>query len=119
MEHCGGAHEGNFVHSLTLTDMHSGWTECAALVVREQTLVVEAISLIRRQLPFALRGLEPPKMQTERNLQNSRLNPEESTSPVDLGGQIPAKCALSTQLKGESRKLKTGWRRGADSNPRY
>ena len=47
-----------FAHSLTLTDIHSGWTECAALVVREQTLVVEGISLIRRQLPFALRGLD-------------------------------------------------------------
>ena len=58
VEHCGGVHEGSFVHSLTLTDIHSGWTECVALVVREQTLVVEGISLIRRQLPFALRGLD-------------------------------------------------------------
>ncbi|HJZ17358.1 MAG TPA: transposase family protein [Stellaceae bacterium] len=58
VEHCGGEHEGSFAHSLTLTDIHSGWTECAALVVREQTLVVEGISLIRRQLPFALRGLD-------------------------------------------------------------
>ena len=59
VEHCGGVkHEGNFVHSLTLTDIHSGWTECAALVVREQTLVVEGIGMIRRQLPFLLRGLD-------------------------------------------------------------
>jgi hypothetical protein len=51
VEHCGGAHEGNFdnfLHSLALIDMHSGWTEYAALVVREQTLVVEALSIIRR-----------------------------------------------------------------------
>lgn len=62
MEHCGGVkHEGNFVHSLTLTDIHSGWTECAALVVREQTLVVEGISMIRYQLPFVLRGLDTDK----------------------------------------------------------
>jgi hypothetical protein len=59
VEHCGGVkHEGNFVHTLTLTDIHSGWTECAALVVREQTLVVEGIGMIRRQLPFVLRGLD-------------------------------------------------------------
>jgi hypothetical protein len=59
VEHCGGVkHEGNFVHTLTLTDIHSGWTECAALVVREQTLVVEGISMIRGQLPFVLRGLD-------------------------------------------------------------
>jgi hypothetical protein len=59
VEHCGGSKQGgNYVHTLTLTDIHSGWTECAALVVREQTLVVEGISTIRRQLPFLLRGLD-------------------------------------------------------------
>lgn len=43
VEHCGGMKDGgNFVHTLTLTDIHSGWTECAALAVREQSLVVEA-----------------------------------------------------------------------------
>jgi hypothetical protein len=46
----------------------------------------------------------PPKVQTERNLQNSRLNPDESGSPVDLGCRIPAKCAFFTQKK---RILKT------------
>jgi len=58
VEHCGGVKEGNCAHTLTLTDIHSGWTECAALVVREQNLVVEAISMIRGQIPFALRGLD-------------------------------------------------------------
>ncbi len=59
VEHCGGVkHEGNFVHTLTLTDIHSGWTECAALVVREQNLVVEGFSMMRHQLPFVLRGLD-------------------------------------------------------------
>src|SRR5215469_17685572 len=57
VEHCGGVKVGgSFVHTLTLTDIHSGWTECAALLIREQTLVVEGISLIRQQLPFAIRG---------------------------------------------------------------
>jgi hypothetical protein len=59
VEHCGGVKEGgNFVHTLTLTDIHSGWTECAALTVREQSLVVEGISAIAQRLPFALRGLD-------------------------------------------------------------
>jgi hypothetical protein len=53
VEHCGAVkHEGNFVHTLTLTDIHSGWTECAALVVREQNLVVEGFAMMRQQLPF-------------------------------------------------------------------
>jgi hypothetical protein len=59
VEHCGGMKEGgNFVHTLTLTDIHSGWTECAALAIREQSLVVEGISAITQHLPFALRGLD-------------------------------------------------------------
>jgi hypothetical protein len=59
VEHCGGRKDGgNFVHTLTLTDIHSGWTECAALTVREQSLVVEGISAVARRLPFALRGLD-------------------------------------------------------------
>jgi hypothetical protein len=59
VEHCGGVKQGgNFVHTLTLTDIHSGWTECAALTVREQSLVVEGINAVSRRLPFALRGLD-------------------------------------------------------------
>ena len=38
--HCGGRLAGSFVHTLTITDIASGWTECAALAVREGTLVV-------------------------------------------------------------------------------
>jgi hypothetical protein len=59
VEHCGGVKEGgNFVHTLTLTDIHSGWTECAALAIREQSLVVAGIDAIAPCLPFALRGLD-------------------------------------------------------------
>src|SRR5260370_39857610 len=59
VEECGGVKVGgNYVHTLSLTDIHSGWRECAALVVREQSLVVQGISAIRRQLPFLLRGLD-------------------------------------------------------------
>jgi hypothetical protein len=55
VKHCGGVKkDGNFVHTLTVTDIHSGRTECAVLAVREQSLVVEGLSAIARVLPFAL-----------------------------------------------------------------
>ena len=39
--------------------------------------------------------LSPPtKVQTERNLQNSGLNPDETSSLVDLERRIPAKCGF-------------------------
>jgi hypothetical protein len=59
VEHCGGMKEGgNFVQTLTLTDIHSGWTERAALAIRERTLVVAGISATAQRLPFVLRGLD-------------------------------------------------------------
>lgn len=45
-------------HSLVLTDIASGWTEAAPLVVREGGLVVETLDRIRVGLPFALRALD-------------------------------------------------------------
>jgi hypothetical protein len=56
--HCGPRAEGSFVHTLVLTDVASAWTECVALPVREQSLVVEAIRGLRPKLPFALLGLD-------------------------------------------------------------
>jgi hypothetical protein len=49
---------GSFVHTLVLTDIASGWTECMALLVREQHLVVEAIVRLREQLPVVLLGVD-------------------------------------------------------------
>jgi hypothetical protein len=55
--HCGERAAGSFVHTLVLTDVASGWTECLALPVREQTLVVEAITGPCPRPPFSFRGL--------------------------------------------------------------
>lgn len=56
--HCGAVNRGSFVHSLVLTDIASGWTEAAPIVVREGALVVETLERIRMSLPFALRALD-------------------------------------------------------------
>jgi hypothetical protein len=56
--HSGPTAEGSFVHTLVLTDIVSTWTECIALPVREQALIVEAINGVRPKLPFPLRGLD-------------------------------------------------------------
>ena len=49
---------GNHIHSLVLTDIASGWTEAAALIVREQTLITVTLDEIQSRLPFAMRGLD-------------------------------------------------------------
>jgi hypothetical protein len=56
--HYGDVNGGSYVTSLVLTDIASGWTEAASLVVRESGLPVEALGRIRQGLPFALRALD-------------------------------------------------------------
>ena len=56
--HCGGSMAGTFIHTLVATDVCSGWVECVPLLAREQSLVVEGIEVIRRQLPFPMLGID-------------------------------------------------------------
>ena len=56
--HCGTSVAGSYVHSLVLTDIASGWTEAAALIVREQTLITVTLDEIRSRLPFPILGLD-------------------------------------------------------------
>ena len=56
--HCGENMAGSYAHTLCLTDVASGWTECVALLVRESTLVIQAIESLRACLPFLLRGMD-------------------------------------------------------------
>ena len=56
--HCGKSVAGRHVHSLVLTDIASGWTEDAALVLREQVLVRETLEKVRATLPFPMLGLD-------------------------------------------------------------
>ena len=59
VEHCGGSQTGgDYVHTLTLTDIASGWTECVAMRVRDQMLVIEAFEKVAAQLPFAMLGVD-------------------------------------------------------------
>ena len=46
--HSGPTAKGSFVQTLTLTDIATGWTECAPLLVREQKLLTEVLSEMRR-----------------------------------------------------------------------
>lgn len=59
VEHCGGAKtDGDYVHSLVLTDIATGWTECVAMPVRDQTLVVQGLAKAAGDLPFPMRGVD-------------------------------------------------------------
>ena len=56
--HSGPQAGGAFVQTLVLTDIASGWTECAPLLFREQQLLGEVMTVVREGLPFALLGFD-------------------------------------------------------------
>lgn len=56
--HCGGRMEGRFLWTLVATDIATGWSESLPILVREGAVVLTALQLIRRQLPFPLRGID-------------------------------------------------------------
>ena len=59
VEHCGGPKtDGDYVHTLTLTDIASGWTECVAMRMRDQMLVIEAFEKVTADLPFEMLGID-------------------------------------------------------------
>lgn len=56
--HCGESMAGSFASTLVLTDIASGWIECVALLVREGSLIVDALERLCVTLPFPLRGID-------------------------------------------------------------
>ncbi len=56
--HSGPTARGSFVQTLVLTDIATGWTEFAPLLVREQKLLTQVLSEIRKRLPFELLGFD-------------------------------------------------------------
>jgi len=56
--HCGTTMAGTFINSFVLTDIKTGWTECLALLYKDQDLVVRGLEEARRRFPFPVRGLD-------------------------------------------------------------
>jgi hypothetical protein len=56
--HSGPTAEGSFIPTLTLTDIATGWTECAPLLVRKQTVLIAVLRAICKRMPFARLGFD-------------------------------------------------------------
>ena len=56
--HCGSTTEGQYLNTLTCTDLCTGWTDVTALLHRSQEAVSGAIQLLRQRLPFPLLGID-------------------------------------------------------------
>jgi len=58
VSHSGNSADGEFLQSLNLTDIHTGWSESRAVMGKSQTAVREALEELRAALPFPLRGVD-------------------------------------------------------------
>ena len=56
--HSGESGDGEFLHSLNQTDIHTTWVETRAVLGRGQAGVQQALAEMRQVLPFALRGID-------------------------------------------------------------
>ena len=56
--HCGNTTAGQYLNTLTCTDICTGWMALSALPQRSQQAVCEAIHRMRQRLPFPLLGID-------------------------------------------------------------
>ena len=56
--HGGTSVAGSFIQTLTMVDVATGWTECLPLVMREGSLVVEAIKRAQSLFPWIILGAD-------------------------------------------------------------
>jgi hypothetical protein len=56
--HCGSTTEGQYLNTLTCTDICTGWTDVTGLLHRSQQAVSEAVRHMRLRLPFPLLGID-------------------------------------------------------------
>lgn len=55
--HEGGSSRGDFIQTLDVTDVATGWTECRAVRNKARIWVIEALDQIRQQMPFPWLGM--------------------------------------------------------------
>src|SRR6266542_1648722 len=56
--HCGTTTEGFYLHTLTATDVATGWTECIGVWGKSQRAVFAGLETTRGRLPMRLLGLD-------------------------------------------------------------
>jgi hypothetical protein len=64
VSHCGNSGEGEFAHTLNVTDIHTAWTESRAVLGRGQAGVERALNEVETALPFRLLGLDSDNVLT-------------------------------------------------------
>jgi hypothetical protein len=59
VHHCGSSPDGQYVYSLQLVDVTTGWSECAALLGRSFLVMEDGFQRVFHRLPFPVLELHP------------------------------------------------------------
>jgi hypothetical protein len=59
VHHCGASSHGEYVHTLQLIDVFSGWSERIALLGRSYRVMEDGFRRVLARVPFPIRGLHP------------------------------------------------------------
>jgi hypothetical protein len=59
VHHCGTSSSGEYVHTLQMVDVTTGWTEPRAVLGRSYVVMEDAFRFIFNRLPFAVREIHP------------------------------------------------------------
>jgi len=122
VEHCGGVKaEGEFVHTLTMTDIASGWTECVAMRVRDQMLIIEAFEDVAAELPFTMLGVDSGNDSAfmslsvfdyckGHGLEQTRSRAYKKNGSVAIAAQFQTKLVIGRQSKSQRVELRCGVR---------
>jgi len=59
VHHCGAVAAGDYIHTLQLVDIATGWSERVAILGRSQTVMVKGFKRVQARLPFPITHLHP------------------------------------------------------------
>ena len=59
VHHCGVSTEGQYVHTLQMVDVATGWSECAAILGRSYLVMQDGFQRILKRLPFPVVEIHP------------------------------------------------------------
>lgn len=59
VHHCGESATGEYIHTLQLVDIATGWSERVAILGRSQAMMVKGFKKVLERLPFPIRHLHP------------------------------------------------------------
>ncbi len=59
VHHCGAVAAGDYIHTLQLVDIATGWSERVAVLGRSQEAMVKGFRKVQERLPFPIKHLHP------------------------------------------------------------